>query len=42
MHIRELFPDVISEDLDYEYKTVLNPDKPMLVVRLPGLWLCCL
>ena len=29
MHIRELFPDVISEDLDYEYKTVLNPDKPI-------------
>ena len=29
IHIRELFPDVISEDLDYEYKTVLNPDKPI-------------
>ncbi|MGN0438050.1 MAG: hypothetical protein ACI4F4_05950 [Lachnospiraceae bacterium] len=29
MHIHELFPDVISEDLDYEYKTVLNPDKPI-------------
>ena len=29
MYIRELFPDVISEDLDYEYKTVLNPDKPI-------------
>lgn len=29
VHIRELFPDVISEDLDYEYKTVLNPDKPV-------------
>ncbi len=29
MHIRELFPDVISEDLDYEYKTVLNSDKPI-------------
>lgn len=29
MHIRELFPDVITEDLDYEYKQVLNPDKPV-------------
>ena len=29
MHIRELFPDVITEDLDYEYKQVLNPDHPV-------------
>lgn len=29
MHIRELFPDVITEDLDYEYKQVLNPDNPV-------------
>lgn len=29
MHIRELFTDVISEDLDYKYKKVLNPDKPI-------------
>ena len=26
---RELFPDVITEDLDYEYKQVLNPDNPV-------------
>ena len=26
MHIREIFPDVITEDLDYEYKQILNPD----------------
>jgi len=29
MHIRELYPDVIAEDLDYEYKQVLNPDNPV-------------
>lgn len=29
MHIRELFPDVITEDLDYEFKAVLNSDKPV-------------
>jgi len=29
MHIRELFPDVITEDLDYEYKQVLNPENPV-------------
>ncbi len=29
MHIRELFPDVITEDLDYEYKQVLNSDNPL-------------
>ena len=29
MHIRELFPDVITEVLDYEYKQVLNPDNPV-------------
>lgn len=29
MHIRELFPDVVTEDLDYEYKQVLNPDNPV-------------
>ena len=29
MHIRELYPDVITEDLDYEYKSVLNPDNPV-------------
>ena len=29
MHIREIFPDVITEDLDYEYKRILNPDNPV-------------
>ena len=29
MHIREIFPDVISEDLDYEYKAQLNQDNPV-------------
>ena len=29
MKIRELYPDVITEDLNYEYKTTLNPDKPI-------------
>jgi len=29
MKIRDLYPDVITEDLDYEYKASLNPDKPI-------------
>lgn len=29
MHIRELYPDVITEDVDYEFKSVLNPDNPV-------------
>ena len=29
MHISELYPDVITEDLNYEYKAVLNPDNPV-------------
>lgn len=29
MKIRELFPDVISEDLNYEYKAKLNQDTPV-------------
>ena len=29
MHIREIFPDVITEDLDYEYKQILNSDNPV-------------
>ena len=29
MHIRELYPDVITEDLNHEYKAVLNPDNPV-------------
>lgn len=27
MKISELFSDVITEDLTYEYKAILNPDK---------------
>ena len=29
MKISELYPDVISEDLDYEYKAQLNPENPV-------------
>lgn len=29
MHIKELYPDVISEDLDFEYKATLNPENPV-------------
>ena len=29
MHIKELYPDVITEDLNHEYKAVLNPDNPV-------------
>lgn len=29
MKISELYPDVVSEDLDYEYKALLNPDNPI-------------
>ena len=29
MKISELFSDVITEDLTYEYKAILNPDKPV-------------
>ncbi len=29
MKIRELYPDVITEDMEYEYKAMLNPDKPI-------------
>ena len=29
MKIKELYPDVVTEDLNYEYKAVLNPDNPI-------------
>jgi predicted HTH transcriptional regulator len=29
MKIREIYPDVITENLDYEYKAVLNPENPI-------------
>ena len=29
MKIKELYPDVITEDLSYEYKAVLNPNNPI-------------
>lgn len=29
MQIKELYPDVIAEDLDFEYKAVLNSDNPV-------------
>ena len=29
MKIKELYPDVIAEDINYEYKAVLNPDHPI-------------
>lgn len=33
MKIRELYPDVITEDACYEYKAVLNPDNPIYEER---------
>lgn len=29
MKLKELYPDVITEDLNYEYKAVLNPENPI-------------
>lgn len=29
MKIQELYPDVITEDMNYEFKAALNPDKPV-------------
>ena len=29
MNIKELYPDVITENLQYEYKVVLNSDNPI-------------
>ncbi len=29
MRIKDLYPDVINENLQYEYKAVLNPDNPV-------------
>lgn len=29
MKIKDLYPDVITEDINYEYKAVLNPDNPI-------------
>ena len=29
MQIKELYPDVIAEDIEYEYKARLNSDKPI-------------
>lgn len=29
MKIKDLYPDVITEDLEYEYKAILNPDNPV-------------
>ncbi len=29
MKISELYPDVLSEDMEYEYKATLNPDNPV-------------
>ena len=34
MKIRELYPDVITEDTSYEYKAVLNPDSPIKWAKL--------
>lgn len=34
MKISELFSDVITEDLTYEYKAILNPDKPVKWAKL--------
>ncbi|MBE6003961.1 MAG: ATP-binding protein [Lachnospiraceae bacterium] len=29
MKIKEIYPDVITEDLEYEYKAELNPGNPI-------------
>ncbi|MDO4285776.1 MAG: ATP-binding protein [Eubacteriales bacterium] len=29
MTIKELYPDVLTEDMEYEYKALLSPDKPV-------------
>lgn len=29
MKIEELFPDVLTEDLEHEFKATLNPDNPI-------------
>ena len=29
MRINDLYPEVITEDINYEYKTLLNPEKPV-------------
>ena len=29
MKLKDLYPNVIAEDMDYEYKSVLNPDTPI-------------
>lgn len=29
MNIRELYPDVITENMEYEYKAMLNPENPI-------------
>ena len=29
MKINELYPDVITENLQYEYKAILNSDNPI-------------
>lgn len=34
MKIKELYPDVITEDTSYEYKAVLNPDNPIKWAKL--------
>lgn len=38
MKIRELFPDVIVEDLNYEYKAILNPENPVVLYFNPVGW----
>jgi hypothetical protein len=38
MKISELYPDVISEDLEYEYKALLNADNPIKWAK-PLQWL---
>ena len=29
MKLKELYPEVITEDTEYEYKATINPDKPI-------------
>ena len=29
MKVKEIYPDVINENMNYEFKAVLNPDSPV-------------
>jgi len=37
MKLKELYPDVISEDTEYEYKATINSAKPIKVLKSESL-----